>query len=99
MIHHCHAMGCKAPCPPRMLMCREHWSRVPADLQREVYRTVGLRGRAVDATWAPWWRAAHRAIAAVARYEDRYGAADVLLARELAFADRLASGHPQRGEE
>jgi len=42
--HHCHALGCKSDCPPRWLMCRPCWSRVPPDVQAEVYRTVRLRG-------------------------------------------------------
>lgn len=63
--HTCHALGCSGKCPPRHLMCAAHWELVPEDLQAEVYRTVTLRGDSADATWAPWWRAAHRAMAAV----------------------------------
>lgn len=37
MSHHCHALGCKSPCPPRWLMCRSCWSRVPADIQTIVH--------------------------------------------------------------
>lgn len=90
MDHHCHALGCKSACPPRWLMCRQCWSRVPLDIQAEVNGTVGLRGPNIDATWAPWWRAQARAIAHVAMLQepneikrDRY------LAREMAFADKL----------
>lgn len=93
MNHRCHALGCKTPCPPRMLMCRTHWSRVPPHLQREVYATVGKRGRVVDATWAPWWRASHQAIAAVAQDEGHGGERlDRWLAHALEFADRLEEG-------
>lgn len=66
MNHHCHALGCKQDCPPRWLMCRECWAAVPPDLAAEVYRTVKLRGKCIDATWAPWWRAQAKAIAHVA---------------------------------
>lgn len=73
-----------------MLMCREHWSQVPLDIQKEVYRTVKLRGKSIDTTWAPWWRAQAKAIAHVAFLthpdpvkRDRY------LAREMKFADEL----------
>ena len=45
MTHHCHALGCKSSCPPRWLMCRPCWSKVPVDLQAEVYRTVSMPGR------------------------------------------------------
>lgn len=90
MSHHCHALGCKNACPPRWLMCRGCWAKVPADLAAEVYRTVGMRGRLIDETWAPWWRAQARAIAHVAfltrpdeAKRDRY------LAREMAVADAM----------
>jgi hypothetical protein len=63
--HRCHALGCTAPCPPKHLMCPGHWALVPTDLQAEVYRTASLRGKARDKTWAAWWRASHRAMAAV----------------------------------
>lgn len=36
--HLCHARGCQVSVPPRMLMCKPHWSRVPAELQRAVWR-------------------------------------------------------------
>lgn len=68
--HHCHALGCKKACPPRWLMCRECWAQVPAALQAEVYRTVKLRARTIDATWAPWWRAQSKAIAHVAHLKE-----------------------------
>jgi len=93
MGHHCHALGCKASCPPRWLMCRACWAKVPADLQAEVYRTVGLRGPDADATWAPWWRAQAKAIAHVAFLVDpRPEKRDAYLARELGFADTLEAG-------
>lgn len=80
-------------CPPAMLMCRPCWRLVPGDLQRKVYATVGRRSRSsTDATWAPWWRAQARATHAVLKVRrpddenvERY------LARELEFADTLAS--------
>lgn len=88
--HHCHALGCNSSCPPRWLMCRPCWSKVPADLQAEVYRTVGLRGPSVDATWAPWRRAQARAIAHVAMLrEPNETKRDAYITRELAFADLL----------
>ena len=90
MGHHCHALGCKAACPPRWLMCRACWSRVPADLQAEVYRTVKLRGPSCDASWAPWWRAQAKAIAHVAMLvEPNEKRRDAYLTRELGFADTL----------
>jgi len=93
MNHHCHMPTCTAKTPPRMLMCAKHWRCVPADVQRDVYATVGKRGKCVDATWAPWWRAQARAIDAALRAESSNTAwnaqADRLLAKELAFAETL----------
>lgn len=88
--HHCHALGCKRSCPPAWLMCKPHWHMVPPELQTEVYRTVKLRGRSVDWTWAPWWRAQAKAIAHVAHIDEpNESKRDAYLARELAFADTL----------
>jgi hypothetical protein len=73
-----------------MLMCRAHWAQVEPATQREVYATVGKRGRCVDASWAPWWRAAHTAIAEVARAEGRDPERLARwLAKEMRFADEL----------
>jgi len=66
---------------------------VPRDLQDEVYRTVKLRDRTVNETWAPWWRA--QALATVAAGKKAYPGTDVQaekwLAKEMAFADTLES--------
>lgn len=88
MKHTCHALGCKRPCPPRHLVCKECWALVPHDLAQEVYRTVKLRGPYVDKSWAPWWRAQARAIAHIARSAG-VNFVDVFIAKEMAFADRL----------
>lgn len=69
-------------------------------MQREIYRTVKLRGPNADASWAPWWRAQARAIHHVGMESDRRkglppdprGAR--YLERELAFADRLEAQDP-----
>lgn len=88
--HHCHALACKRSCPPAWLMCKPCWSKVPPDIQREVYRTVKLRGPCCDASWAPWWRAQARAIAHVAFLIDpRPEKRDAYLAREMDIADKL----------
>jgi len=65
MPHCCHGLHCGAPCPPKHLLCPACWAHVPGVLQREVHRTVKLRGTTRDHTWAPWWRAQ-----AQARYES-----------------------------
>lgn len=90
--HHCHAKRCSAKCPPRMLMCRSCWALVPPAIQREVYRTVGLRDmRSINETWAPWWRASERAIAEVACAQGVFTReqADAYIAREDAVAAEM----------
>jgi len=92
--HHCHALGCRAPCPPAHLMCGPCWAKVPADLQREVYRTVGLRNATVDATWAAWWRAQARAVAHVAHLrEPNETRRDAYVAKADRFAKMLETRH------
>ncbi|HET7036575.1 MAG TPA: hypothetical protein VFI42_12905 [Thermomicrobiaceae bacterium] len=52
--------------------------------------TVGQRGKLVDATWAPWWRAQARAIAYVAHLvQPNEAKRDAYIAKADAFADRL----------
>lgn len=71
--HTCHAIACNAVCPPAYLMCRAHWYMVPEKLRADVLTTVRKRdGSSIDETWAPWWKAAHRAIAAVALREGHF---------------------------
>ena len=36
--HTCHALGCTAPCPPRMFMCRTHWYMLSVGERDEVWR-------------------------------------------------------------
>lgn len=73
-------------------MCGPCWAQVPADLAREVYRTVVLRGPTCNATWAPWWRAQARAIAHVAHLrEPNERRRDAYVAKADAFAERLVS--------
>lgn len=67
--HVCHARGCTARVPPRMLMCRRHWRMVPAPLQDRVWATYQPgQERRKDPT-AEYLEAAHAAIEAVARLE------------------------------
>lgn len=97
--HHCHALGCSAACPSRMLTCRPCWGKVPPELQAEIYRTVRLRGPAVDASWAPWWRAQARAIAHLAFLrEPNEAKRDAYLEREMRVADRMEGTSSIRGE-
>lgn len=47
MYHDCHAIECERQIAPSMLMCRVHWRMVPANLQREVWRTY-RKGQEID---------------------------------------------------
>ncbi len=87
MKHHCHAIDCKAPCAPKLLMCRKHWFMVHPDIREEVYATYRARGPRMDASWAPWWRAQTRARACVALEEGIDPTPEVT--RGMAHADRL----------
>lgn len=64
-VHTCHLPGCLSACPPRHLFCASHWALVPRKIQSKVYATVKKRGKFIDASWAPWWRAQAEATAAV----------------------------------
>lgn len=73
-------------------MCKRCWNQVPIDFQREVYRTVDLRGPDCDASWAPWWRAQALAIHAVyATNNPGWDKAEgkTYLDKAFAFADGL----------
>jgi hypothetical protein len=71
MDHHCHAEGCKAPCPPERLMCLKHWRLVPKNLQRAVWASY-RPGQCDDKQPSRlWFKAADAAIAAVAAKEGR----------------------------
>ena len=95
MSHHCHALGCKASCPPEWLMCSKCWAQVPRDLQAEVARTCKLRNpEFADETWGPWYRVQAYAIHHVAMLREPSSKGAKWLARELAAADRL--GRPAK---
>lgn len=90
MSHRCHLPGCGVATHRSMLMCEHHWRLVNPKTQREVYRTVRLRGPLVDASWAAWWRAAHRAIYQVMVCEGcEREKCDRWLKRQTDFADKL----------
>jgi hypothetical protein len=71
MGHRCHAEGCDAEVPPRMLMCGAHWRKVPRALQDAIWDTY-VPGQEVrkDPTDS-YLDAAHAAIEAVAKKEGR----------------------------
>ena len=73
MVHLCHAHGCEASVPPRMLMCRKHWGMVPRALQREIWKHF-RPGQEIDKSPSAAYRQAQQAaIASVASRENEGG--------------------------
>lgn len=73
--HHCHAMACQTPCPPRFLMCGFHWRLVPREIAAEVYAHFNP-AQCADSDDRPdptpeWHHAANKAIAWVSWREGR----------------------------
>ncbi len=70
MSHACHALGCGAAVPPRLLMCLRHWRLVPADLKAAVMRTYRPGQERDKRPTTDYLAAAKEAIRAVARAES-----------------------------
>ena len=73
--HTCHAEGCSAVVPPKLLMCLRHWRMVPLHLQRLVWAHY-RKGQEVDKRPSEeYMRVQRLAIEAVAQAEDaqRFG--------------------------
>lgn len=92
--HHCHAIGCETPTPPRLLMCPAHWRQVPAELQAAVRRAFNPRQCVLGPERVPpssaWIAASARARAHVARLEGRELAVKFL--EDIARAADLRAG-------
>lgn len=74
LAHTCHIPGCTVEVPPKMLMCRSHWARVPRHLQRDVRRTFNPRQCVAGTDVSPteeWHQAADAAIDYVLELEGR----------------------------
>jgi hypothetical protein len=68
--HRCHVRGCSMRVKPEMLMCRHHWFRVPAKIQRAVWAAY-RRGQCDDMSPSEaWHEAADAAIGYVATLDD-----------------------------
>jgi hypothetical protein len=71
--HFCHAKACKVIVSPNMLMCKEHWYMVSADLRKAVWREY-RPGQEVDKEpTAEYLKTAQKAITAVQAREERQG--------------------------
>lgn len=72
MSHTCHARECSTNCPPKYLMCPDHWRKVPHTIRARVWATYQKgqeRGDHVPSE--AWHRAADEAIAAIGVLEGR----------------------------
>lgn len=70
MLHKCHVYGCKINCNPKKLMCKEHWSMVPARLKMEILKHYRA-GQCEDKRPSKeWLTAARQAINHVQKIED-----------------------------
>jgi hypothetical protein len=69
MAHTCHALGCSAAVPPRLLMCAKHWRLVSKPLQRQVWATYRPGQEDDKDPSEAYLTAAKAAIAAVAKLE------------------------------
>lgn len=79
--HHCHALGCTTPTPPRLLCCQRHWAMVPPNLQRAVilaYDPRCARRAPGSRPTREWLAAAALARAAIARAEGNAAGAEYL---------------------
>ena len=64
--HFCHVPGCKSEVHPAYLMCRPHWKKVPAELQRQVWQAFSPgQEKGQTAVTPEYLAAAKAAIAAV----------------------------------
>jgi hypothetical protein len=72
MPHTCHAIGCTAPVPPKLLFCSRHWKLVPGLLRANVWAAYRCGQERDKRPSREYVRAARAAIRAVA---DREGGA------------------------
>lgn len=69
MSHTCHAFACETKVPPRLHMCKPHWSMVPRAQQRALWAAY-RPGQERDMQPSPeYLRAAAACVEAVARAE------------------------------
>lgn len=71
MSHHCHALHCETPVPPRLHMCPRHWRMVPKSLQNDLWAAyVPGQERRKDPT-SRYLQAAASCVRAVAESEGQ----------------------------
>lgn len=70
-VHHCHALNCDRNVPPRMHMCKPHWSMVPMTLRRALWAAYKPgQERRMDPSIA-YLRAAAHCVKSVAEQEGQ----------------------------
>lgn len=83
--HECHAHGCTVSVPPRMLMCRRHWRRVPKPIQRAIWREY-RRGQEIDKNPSAAYLAVQRLAVAMVAFEPNDEQAAQVSANYLTMA-------------
>ena len=48
MTHWCRARGCSTQVPPKMLMCKRHWFKVPKPIRDAIWATYVPRARKIS---------------------------------------------------
>lgn len=70
-MHICHAEGCAKNVPPRMLMCLNHWKKVPPHIQRGIWASY-IPGQEIrkdpSDEYMKWYK---QAVNVVAKKENR----------------------------
>lgn len=66
----CPVVGCKLICGKGMLLCRDHWTLVPTDLQRLIWSELG-KSQSARSGLTPAYRFAARQAIALASGEVR----------------------------
>lgn len=101
--HTCHAHGCTTSVPPKMFMCKRHWSALPKKMQRAIWREYRPGQERDKKPTARYLAVQQLAIAAVAfRPNDETAAADAApyIARAMVFqkaAIDAGDGDPLEG--
>ncbi len=90
--HHCHAIGCVRPVPPKLLMCPGHWRLVPEALRAEVWRAYRPGQEKDKRPSREYLAAARAAIDAVAEREGKRRSMAARLFMPSLFAPSLFGG-------
>lgn len=82
--HECHAKNCKRQVPPALLMCPQHWTMVPKEMQAEIWsHYVPGQEKGITRPTRAYLEAMKRVIAHVEQLELTKSAAHLPKSRQL----------------